>query len=46
MSLFSGVIALVLVPFFLIYILIDRKKFVPLFHSSSLEIRKNEFLKH
>ena len=29
MSLFSGVIALVLVPFFLIYILIDHKKFVP-----------------
>lgn len=29
MSLFSGVIALVLVTFFLIYILINRKKFVP-----------------
>lgn len=28
-SLFSGVLALVLVPFFLIYILIDHKKFAP-----------------
>ena len=29
MSLFSGVLALVLVPFFLIYIMIDHKKFAP-----------------
>ena len=28
-SLFSGVLALVLVPFFLIYILVDHKKFAP-----------------